>query len=118
MVLNKYAVSPNAGCMLYTGGDLCKCMVVLEARTSSGTARMLVKPLRKTTNTRLAPQRRADVAQSNAVSPAPRTITLPCSEGSLLLHAHIPANTHLIQISLKREDILAYICIYTITSYN
>jgi len=45
--------------------------------TSSGTARILVKPLRNTTNTFLAPQRSAEVAQSNAVSPAPSTTTLP-----------------------------------------
>ena len=37
---------------------------------SSGTARMLTNPLRNTTKTLLAPQRRADVAQSKAVSPA------------------------------------------------
>lgn len=50
---------------------------VVHFLTSSGTARMLVKPLRKTTNTFLAPHLRADVAQSKAVSPAPRTTTLP-----------------------------------------
>ncbi|CAG0921809.1 unnamed protein product [Notodromas monacha] len=49
----------------------------INRRTSSGTARMLVKPLRKTTKTLLAPHRRAEVAQSKAVSPAPRTMTLP-----------------------------------------
>jgi len=40
----------------------------------------------------LAPHRRAEVAQSKAVSPAPRTITLPRRDGSswLFLQAHIP----------------------------
>lgn len=47
--------------------------------TSSGTALMLVKPFLNTTKTRLAPHLSADVAQSNAVSPAPSTITLPNS---------------------------------------
>ena len=37
---------------------------------SSGTARILTNPLRNTTKTLLAPQRKADVAQSKAVSPA------------------------------------------------
>jgi len=50
--------------------------------TSSETARMLVKPFRKTTKTFLAPHRRAEVAQSKAVSPAPRMITLPRRDGS------------------------------------
>ena len=58
--------------------------------TSSGTALMLVKPFLNTTNTLLAPQRSADVQQSNAVSPAPSTITTPFSSGNLDLHAHIP----------------------------
>lgn len=58
--------------------------------TSSGTALILVKPFLKTMNTRLAPHRKADVAQSNAVSPAPRTMTEPNTRGSLDLHAHIP----------------------------
>uniref|UniRef100_A0A1B0B868 Uncharacterized protein n=1 Tax=Glossina palpalis gambiensis TaxID=67801 RepID=A0A1B0B868_9MUSC len=44
---------------------------------SSGTALMPEEPLRNTTKTRLAPQRSADVAQSKAVSPAPKTMTLP-----------------------------------------
>ena len=60
--------------------------------TSSGTARMFVKPLRKTMKTLRAPHRRADVAQSNAVSPTPSTITLPYSSGRRALHAHIPAS--------------------------
>ena len=59
--------------------------------TSSGTALMFVKPLRKTTNTFLAPQRRAEVAQSKAVSPAPSTTTVPDSCGRDALHAHMPA---------------------------
>lgn len=59
--------------------------------TSSGTARMFVKPFLNTTNTRFAPHRRADVAQSKAVSPAPRTRTTPLTEGSCALQAHIPA---------------------------
>lgn len=50
--------------------------------TSSGTALILVNPFLKTTNTRRAPQRKADVAQSKAVSPAPSTITVPCIDGN------------------------------------
>ena len=57
---------------------------------SSGTARMLVNPFLNTTNTRLAPHLKAEVQQSNAVSPAPRTITFPESFGSCDLQAHIP----------------------------
>uniref|UniRef100_A0A6B0UR70 Uncharacterized protein n=1 Tax=Ixodes ricinus TaxID=34613 RepID=A0A6B0UR70_IXORI len=62
----------------------------LASSISSGTARMFVKPFRKTTKTRLAPHLSADVAQSNAVSPAPRTITLPKSDGRVCLQPHIP----------------------------
>lgn len=40
-----------------------------------------MKPRLKTTKTLLAPHLRAEVAQSKAVSPAPRTMTLPYSEG-------------------------------------
>ena len=58
--------------------------------TSSGTARMLVNPLLNTTNTRRAPHLKAEVAQSNAVSPDPNTITLPCKEGRELLQEQIP----------------------------
>ena len=58
--------------------------------TSSGTARTLLNPLRKTTKTRLAPQRKADVAQSKAVSPAPKTMTVPCRDGNEDLQWHIP----------------------------
>lgn len=58
--------------------------------TSSGTARTLLKPFLNTTKTLLAPQRSADVAQSNAVSPAPKTMTVPYSAGSCDLHLHIP----------------------------
>lgn len=59
--------------------------------TSSGTALIEVNPFLKTTVTLLAPQRRALVAQSKAVSPAPKTITLPGKLGSLVvLHPHIP----------------------------
>lgn len=58
---------------------------------SSGTARIPVNPLRKAIVTRDAPQRRAEVAQSIAVSPAPRTTTRPRIVGSgLRLHPHIP----------------------------
>lgn len=39
--------------------------------------------LLKTTKTFLAPQRNADVAQSKAVSPAPKTKTVPYREGSV-----------------------------------
>jgi len=63
-----------------------------ESGTSSGTARMLVKPLRKTMKTLRAPHRNADVAQSNAVSPTPSTIALPCSTGRRVLQAHIPVS--------------------------
>ena len=49
----------------------------LASSISSGTARIFVKPLRKATKTRRAPHRNAEVQQSNAVSPAPRTMTLP-----------------------------------------
>jgi len=68
--------------------------------TSSGTALMLVKPFLNTMYTLRAPQRNADVAQSNAVSPTPNTITLPWILGSLLLQAHIPVKeyTHIIKI--------------------
>ena len=48
------------------------------------------KPFLNATNTLRAPQRRADVAQSNAVSPAPKTTTLPWSCGRADLHEHIP----------------------------
>ena len=51
---------------------------------------MLVKPFLNTMYTFFAPQRRADVAQSNAVSPTPSTITFPYTLGNLLLQAHIP----------------------------
>ena len=63
--------------------------------TSSGTACIFLKPLRNTTNTFLAPQRSAEVAQSNAVSPAPSTITLPKREGKALLHSHMPRNLNI-----------------------
>jgi hypothetical protein len=33
---------------------------------------------------------RAEVAQSKAVSPAPRTMTVPDSFGSCVLHEHMP----------------------------
>ena len=58
--------------------------------TSSGTARILVNPFLNTTNTFLAPQRRAEVQQSKAVSPAPSTIAVPDSSGNLDLQPHIP----------------------------
>ena len=44
----------------------------LASSISSGTARMLTNPFLKTTKTRFAPHLRAEVAQSKAVSPAPR----------------------------------------------
>lgn len=68
------------------------CTMTARFLTSSGTARIFLKPLRNTTNTFFAPHRRAEVAQSNAVSPAPSTITLPWREGKALLHSHIPTN--------------------------
>ena len=51
----------------------------LASSISSGTALMPWNPFRNTTKTRLAPHLSAEVAQSNAVSPAPRTITVPKS---------------------------------------
>ena len=50
-----------------------------------------IKPFRKATKTLLAPHLIAEVAQSKAVSPAPRTTTFPCNSGSFDLHEHIPA---------------------------
>ena len=47
-------------------------------------------PFLNTTKTRLAPQRSAEVAQSKAVSPAPKTITVPYSSGRRDLQAHMP----------------------------
>lgn len=64
-----------------------------KEHTSSGTARTLLNPFLKTTKTRFAPQRNADVAQSKAVSPAPKTTTVPCNAGSCDLHLHIPKTT-------------------------
>ena len=64
--------------------------IELHIHTSSGTALMLVKPFLNIIYTFFAPHRRADVAQSNAVSPTPKTITFPYTLGNLLLHAHIP----------------------------
>lgn len=61
-------------------------MNVMLCNTSSGTARMLEKPFRKTTNTLVAPHLSAEVAQSKAVSPAPRTITLPWRDGKEQQH--------------------------------
>lgn len=57
---------------------------------------MLVNPFLKMTNTLRAPQRRADVQQSKAVSPHPRTMTFPNRSGSLDLQEHMP---------LKKEEI-------------
>ena len=74
-----------------------------HTHTSSGTALMLVKPFRKTTNTLRAPQRRAEVAQSNAVSPAPKTMTLPWREGSTVLQLHIPEGTNERERKRKKE---------------
>ena len=76
-----------SGILRYT--EVCR-----DILTSSGTALMLVKPFLKTTNTFFAPHRRADVAQSKAVSPAPSTIAVPRSLGrGVCLHEHIPAGT-------------------------
>lgn len=58
--------------------------------TSSSTARISADERRNATITRAAPQRREDVAQSMAVSPAPSTMTRPKSAGSEDLHAHRP----------------------------
>lgn len=55
---------------------------------------MLVKPFLKMTDTLRAPQRRAEVQQSKAVSPHPRTITCPKSSGSFALQEHIPTRKH------------------------
>ena len=71
-------------------------------QTSSGTALMLVNPLRNTTKTLLAPHLRAEVAQSNAVSPAPSTSTLhPCKSGRLDLHVHMPTMNKNILIDMS-----------------
>ena len=51
---------------------------------------MLLNPLLKTRNTFFAPHLSADVAQSNAVSPAPKTMTVPYKLGNVVLHKHIP----------------------------
>ena len=67
--------------------------------TSSGTGLIVVKPFLNVRNTRFAPHRRADVAQSKAVSPAPSTITFPWSSGNLALQAHIPATKFVKQCS-------------------
>ena len=76
-------------------------LIIKVILTSSGTARMLLKPLRNTTNTRLAPHRIADVAQSNAVSPAPSTITLPCNLGSVALQPHMPSKFKIMVIIIN-----------------
>ena len=55
---------------------------------------MLVKPFLKTTYTFLAPQRSADVAQSKAVSPAPRTMAVPVMDGREAWQAHMPGGGH------------------------
>ena len=87
--------SQDTGLVKRLRNDLFCVERVHETRTSSGTARMLENPLRKTTNTLRAPHRSAAVAQSNAVSPTPRTTTLPCSRGRRPdLQTHIPAYTH------------------------
>lgn len=65
-------------------------LISFNIHTSSGTALMLVNPFLKATKTLLAPHLNAEVQQSNAVSPAPRTITLPVNCGIWLLQAHIP----------------------------
>lgn len=44
---------------------------------------MKVNPFRNTMNTRRAPQRNAHVAQSNAVSPLPNTMTFPYNLGKV-----------------------------------
>ena len=51
---------------------------------------MLANPFLKMTNTLRAPQRSADVQQSKAVSPHPRTMTFPNSTGNLDLQEHMP----------------------------
>ena len=69
---------------------------------------MLVNPFLKTTNTRLAPQRRAEVAQSNAVSPAPSTMTLPWRLGREgALQEHIPEETKTLALA---SSILRGVC--------
>ena len=65
-------------------------MKLKERNTSSGTARILLKPFLKATNTFLAPHLKADVAQSNAVSPAPKTTTIPVNLGYEALQPHMP----------------------------
>ncbi len=62
----------------------------LASSISSGTALMLTNPFRNTTKTLLAPHLKAEVAQSKAVSPAPRTTTVPNNLGSSDRHEHMP----------------------------
>ena len=61
-----------------------------KKQTSSGTALMLVNPFLNMTNTLRAPQRSAEVQQSKAVSPDPRTMTFPDNSGNFDLHEHMP----------------------------
>lgn len=74
--------------------------------TSSGTALMLVKPFLKQTKTLLAPHRSADVAQSNAVSPAPKTITTPLRLGREEQHLCIPT-----KLKGKRVTVCVFTCL-------
>ena len=54
---------------------------------------MLVNPFLKMTYTFRAPHRRADVQQSKAVSPHPRTITFPNKSGNLVLQEQVMPTT-------------------------
>ena len=54
---------------------------------------MLVNPFLKMTYTFRAPHRRADVQQSKAVSPHPRTITFPNRSGNLVLQEQVMPTT-------------------------
>ena len=68
---------------------------------------MLVKPFLKITKTLQAPHLRADVAQSKAVSPAPKTMTLPWSCGICVLQEHIPVEArrlHNVRLLCRKDD--------------
>lgn len=66
---------------------------------------MSVKPPLKTKKTLLAPHLRADVAQSKAVSPAPRTITFPPSWGKSLEDLQAQSPFLLASDTLGRNDL-------------
>ena len=71
---------------------------------------MLVNPFLKITNTLRAPHRRAEVQQSKAVSPHPRTMTFPNSSGNFDLQEHIPTKDN---IQINCVDLSLVIAIST-----